>query len=507
MSGAFGPLSRRMFVAGSAVAVASASRARAQSDKILRIALAGFPSGKGNAYANIQTPSIIVTSAIFDALTRLKPNGEVEPSLATSWEARDAQTWRFKLRNDVVFSNGKPFDAGAVVHAVTYIANPGPANEGVRRDMTFLQSAKAVDKFTVDVTTNIPMPFLPRYMAVLLMVEPEAWNKMGVQAYAESPVATGTMLAESWDPGRIRLRANKTSWRAPSIDGVEFLMIADVPARLQAMLSGSLDVVYQTPPEEFGAITDAGGSIVVSKDGSATSIHFNFGRGQTTPLNDVRVRRALNMAVDRQTIVDVLLAGRTTLSSQPSVREAFGHDSSIAPYPYDVPKAKALLAEAGFPNGFKMTVGTSGGGTNSLLIIQRLADDLAKVGVRVEVRTKPSTQYLLDFVQGRFDTDAFTLQWGSYPSLDSIQMSTIGSCRKTNVWYCNEDIQPTIEAAWRETDPAKALELRQKVMRFYHGDAPSIFMYDNVAFIGLSSRTKGYANIFGFVPYEKVTIS
>jgi peptide/nickel transport system substrate-binding protein len=508
-------LNRRRFLAASTLAAAAPAlrpaTSRAQDNKnVLRIALGGFPTQKGNAYANIQTPSIIIKSALFDGLTRLKPDGNVVPALASSWAQRDPLTWRFNLRRDIVFSNGKPFTAEAVVWAVTYMVNPGPAIEQVRRDMTFLAGAKAIDKHTVDITTKIPMPLLPRNLAVLFMVDPEAWNRMGVEAFMENPVGTGPMTAESWDPGRISLRANTTSWRKPSIDGVEYLLVADVPARIQAMLSGRLDVVYQLPPEDFQLVKDAGGTILTITDGAAMSVNFTFGPsyqgGRQTPLNDVRVRRALNMAVDRQTIIDVLLGGRTQLSAQPAVPAAYGYDPSITPYPYDPAAAKKLLAEAGYPNGFSVTFATSGGGVNSFLIVQRIADDLARVGIKVEVRTKPSTQYLLDFVQGRYDTDLFTLQFGSYPSLDAIQMTTTGSCRKTNPWYCDREIQPVIDAAWSEPDPAKGLELRRQVMRHYHDQAPAIFMHDNVAFIGLSPRTSGYDNAFGSIAYENVRL-
>ena len=504
----FQSLNRRTFVAGSVLAAALPFAVPAQQDKsLLRVALGGLPAGKGNPYHNIQTPTIIVTSAIFDGLTRLKADGSVGPSLAVSWEALDPLTWRFKLRDDVFFSNGKRFTADAVVHAVTYLANPGPATETVRRDMTFLESAKAVEATTVDITTKIPTPFLPRYAAILLIVEPEAWNSMDLAAFSEKPVGTGPMAADSWAPGRVVLRANKTSWRAPTIPGVEFLLLPDIPSRLQAMLSDRLDVVYQLPPEEFSMVTDFGGSVITINDAAATAILFNFGKDRQTPLNDVRVRRAINLAVDRQTIVDALLGGKPKLSGQPAVSAAFGYDPSILPYAYDPQKAKSLLTEAGFGNGFPMALETSGGTTNSLLIVQRVADDLARVGIKVEIRAKMATQYLLDFVQGRYEPDAFTLQWVSYPSLDAIQMSTIGSCRKTNPWYCNSEIEPTITAAWSEADPDKALALRHKVMKFYHDEAPSLFLYDNVTFLGLSPRTTGYTNIFGFIPYEDVRLS
>ncbi|MBL8644230.1 MAG: ABC transporter substrate-binding protein [Rhodospirillaceae bacterium] len=480
---------------------------RTADAKTLRIAIGGFPPEKGNAYANIQTPAIILNSGLFDGLTRLNKDGSLSPSLATSWEPVDPVTWRFKLRDDVVFSNGKTFDAGAVVHAVEYLVAPGPATEGVRRDMPFLASAKAIDKTTVEIATKMPIPYFPRYAAVLLIVEPETWQKLGAKAFSEQPVGTGPFKADSWDVGRIMFSANRTSWRAPKIDGIEWLLLTDVPSRLQALLSGRLDVVYQLPPEDFDIIKNFGGTVVRTSEASAAAVFFNFLNKPDSPLADVRVRRALNMAVDRKSIVDVLLNGETKLSSQPTVHESFGYDPSIQPYPYDPTAAKKLLAEAGYANGFPMVLETATGSTNSILIVQRIADDLTRVGVKVEVRQKGVIQFLNDFVRGRFEADAFTLQWGSYPTLDAIQMTIMSSCRKNLPWYCNREIQPVIDAAWQEQDPAKALALRQQVMRFYHDDAPGLFLHENVTFLGLSPRTSGYNAHFGFVTYENIRIS
>ncbi len=500
-------LNRRLFMAGAAIAASTLPTiTRAADPKILRIAIGGFPSDKASAYASIQTPAIILNGGLFDALTKLNKDGSISPSLATSWEAIDPLTWRFKLRNDIYFSNGKNFDAGAVVHAIEYLIGPGPATERVRFDLPFFAGAKAVNKYTVDIQTKMPVPSLPRYAVALLFVEPEAFQAMGAQKYAEQPVGTGPFTLKSWETGRIQFEANRKSWRAPKIDGIEWLMLTDIPSRLQAFLSDRLDVVYQLPPEDFDTVRNYKGTVVRTSDAGASALFFHYLNKPNSPLADVRVRRALNMAVDRKSIVDVLLNGETKLSSQPAVHESFGYDSSIEPYPFDVAAAKKLLTEAGHPNGFSMTLETAVGSTNSVLIVQRIADDLARAGVKVEVRQKGVIQFLSDFMAGRFEADAVMLQWGSYPTLDAIHMTSMNSCRKKEPWYCNQEIQPTIEAAWLETDPAKALELRHKIMTFYHDDAPGLFLYENVGFLGLSPRTKGYDSYFGFVPFENVRI-
>lgn len=476
-------------------------------DKVLRIGYNGLPTEKGNAFSNVQTPTILLIGGIFDGLTRLMKDGVVEPWLATSWESIDDLTWRFTLRPGVVFSNGEPFDAAAVAHTVNYLTGEGPATEGQRRDMPFLNGAEVVESHIVDVKTKIPVPMFPRYAAVLLIVEPEAWQSMGVEQFSLTPVGTGPLVLDSWAPARAVTRANPTSWRPLQIDGVEFIILPDTASRITALMSGGLDAAYAAAPEDFDLIESIGGSIASVRDGAASAVMLQFSEGQDTPLKDIRVRRALNYAVDKQTIVDVLLGGRTVVSGQPGVREAFGFDPSIEPYAYDPVRARALLVEAGFEDGFSMTfVAPAAGGTNGDLIAQRIADDLGRVGVRVEVQQRPVMRFLMDFVYGRIESDAFRLQWGSYPIVDVIQTTNINSCRKRQPWYCDHSIQPTIDAAWSEMNQESALTLRHQIMQHYHDQAPSIFLYENIAFVGLSPRTKGFDQTFGFIHFEDIQL-
>ncbi len=201
------------------------------------------------------------------------------------------------------------------------------------------------------------------------------------------------------------------------------------------------------------------------------------------------------------------MGGQTVLATQSTVRDAYGFDPSLEPYAYDPGRAKALMAEAGYPDGFDMTLDTSGGGTNGWLVVQRVADDLSRVGVQVEITRRPVNQFLLSFVRDRIEADAFTLQWGSYPILDAIQTTNTHSCRKPSPWYCDRTIQPVIEAAWVETDPDKALALRHQVMRHYHEQVPCIYLHENIAFQGVHPRVSGYRQTFHYIDFENVRIS
>ncbi len=500
-------IARRTLLSSLAATTIAPAHAQANNSKILRIGIGGLPTEKGNAFSNIQTPSILLTGGVFDGLTRLTKDGEVEPWLATQWELLDPLTWRFTLRNDVVFSNGEPFNSDAVAFTCNYLAGSGPQTEGLRRDFHFLDKAIAITPTIVEIKTLTPVPMLPRYASVLLIVDPKAWQDMGVEQFSLTPVGTGPLIVEAWEPGRAITHANPLSWRLMKIDGVDFIVLPDASSRIQAILSGGLDAAYQTTPEDFSVLKSIGGSIASVKDGAAFSIMLQFEEGKETPLNDLRVRQALNHAVDKQTIVDVLLGGLTVVSSQPAVRSAYGFDPNIEPYAYDPDLARNLLTEAGYPNGFDMTLLTSGGGTNGALIVQRVADDLNRIGVNVDIQQSPVMRFLMDFVRGRIETDSFTLQWGSYPILDAIQMTNIHSCRKADPWFCDRSIQPTIEAAWTETDPDTALDLRQQVMRHYHTQAPSIFLHENIGFVGLSPRTYGYDQTFGYIAFEDIILN
>lgn len=501
-------LSRRSFSGGLAAASMTQGKAFAADQKILRVGLSGLPFEKGNAFSNFQTPGILMIGGIFDGLTRMTKQGDVEPWLATSWEALDDVTWRFTLRDGVVFSNSKPFDAAAVAHTVNYLTGDGPQTEGLRRDFRFLDGATVIDDHTVDIKTKAPVPMFPRYAAVLLIVEPGAWQDMGVEQFSLTPVGTGPLVVEGWEPARAMTKRNPLSWRPLNVDGIEFVVVPDNSARLQALLSGGLDVCYQIAPEDFGIIENIGGDIASVKDGAVYSIMLQYGNDRDTPLNDIRVRHALNYAVDKQTIVDALLGGRTVVSSQPTVREAYGYDPSLTPYSYDLERAKSLLIDAGYPDGFDMSLVTSGGGTNAALVVQRVADDLSRIGVRVDVQQRPVMRFLMDFVRGRIEADSFTLQWGSYPIVDSIQTTNINSCRKVMApWFCDPVIQPTIDAAWVESDQDLALTLRQEVMGYYREQSPSILLYENIAFVGLSSRIQGFDQTFGYISFETIHLN
>jgi len=476
----------------------------AQQGTTLRVAIGGLPTYRGNPFRTAQTPTITVISAIFDSLTHLRSDGTVAPWLATTWRAVDDFTWEFKLRDDVNFANGAPFNANTVVFFVNYIAGPGPATQDLRRELSILAGARAIDEQTVQITTKKPVPLLPRYASIMLMPEPAAWGSLGLEGFAEQPVGTGPFVLDRWEPSGAYMYANNRSWRPPMVDRVEVLGIRDGTARIQALQSDRIDIAVGIASDDFGLVAQSGGRVATYREGAVNGIFLRTDRNN--PLSDRRVRRALNLAVDRQTIVDVLLGGRTELSGQPAVATAYGYNSAIKPYPHDPEAARALMLEAGYPDGFTFVVETSAGDPNLALVLQRVAADLKSIGVNMEIQSRPLMVFLGDFVRGSLTRDAFTLVWGATPTLDAVRAIALHSCQKPAPWYCDKRITPTIEAAVTEWDNERAIALRQQIMKFYHDEAPSIFLYESVGFSGLHKRVRGFRYTYGKINYHEISL-
>ncbi|MBM3514002.1 MAG: hypothetical protein FJX59_09830, partial [Alphaproteobacteria bacterium] len=307
----------------------------------LRMAITTLPPRIANPFATSATPSITTLSAMFDGLTRIDADGALRPWLAVAWNRIDDRTWRFKLRHDVRFSNGAPLTSDAVVFAVDYLVNQAAPTDNLKRDLPALAMARAVDPLTVDIVTMEPEPSLPRYVSVLALPEPGAFRALGREAFSKAPIATGPFIAEQFEPNRAVFRAFKDGWRPPKVDRLELIELPDATARLQAVLTGQAHISTNLNPEDRDVLTAAGHAGLSWQDGTVSGISLVTTRD--LPFNDVRVRRALNLAVNRAPIVATLLRGSTVVASQPAARGVFGRDDTIGDFDYDPEKAKRLM--------------------------------------------------------------------------------------------------------------------------------------------------------------------
>jgi peptide/nickel transport system substrate-binding protein len=466
------------------------------------------PPDKGYPYNATGIPTIYTYRAIFDGLTYVTDKGEVQPFLAVSWEQVDPVTWRFKLRDGVTFSNGKPFTADAVAFAVNYVARPGGEVDAISRELVSLASAVAEDELTVLIKTKRAEPLLPASLEQLLIVEPEAFQNLGRDGFAERPVGTGPFQAVKWDAARVELAAFKGSWRAPKVEKLEIIALPDTSSRVQAIQAGQIDIGVSLGYENQVALENAGARAHVSPTASTLAATFIFTYlPQDHPLQDKRVRQALNYAVDKEGYIRALFGGLTKPASQPTTAGGFGFNPDVKPYPYDPEKAKALLKEAGHEKGFSFTAQvTNGGGAALAEVYQQVAADLSRVGVTMNLQVISIAQLLRLTQEGSWSSEAFGMNFSAERTTDALRPTRMHSCLRPKPWYCNKALTEKIERAYNTADLDERRKLTQEIMAIYHDEAPGIWLHEVVMFEGLAKRVRNYKVDNTFIRYDLIDL-
>lgn len=479
------------------------SAAGVLAQDVLRVGTTALPPSLGNPFRTTGAPHSYTWSATFDGLTRIDQMGALQPWLATGWELRDDNTWVVRLRDDVVFSNGVPLTADAVVEVVAFLTSDASAREAVAREFQFLKTARAVDAHTVEIVTHSPTAHLPRVLPILYMVEPDQWRRLGPEGFAREPIGTGPYHPTNFSATRIQYQAVPSSWRKPLVPQLEIIAAPEAYTRTQAVIARQLDIALILGPEETDVIEAAGGVGMSWPTAALQSISFHHGKG--TPLDDVKVREALNLAIDRRTLIDGLLAGIPEPATQPGVSNAYGFNDDLPPIPYDPDRARALLAEAGYPDGFSFTVqGAVGSGPNDAAIYQLIAQYLAAIGVEMEIRTFPITQLIRGVMEGNWDGDAFVIAFAMAPTLDVLRITRNHSCLWAHPWYCNESIMPAVNEAMTTLDEQRGIELRHDIMQHYREDWAALYLYQLVRFAGMQANVRGFSEVNDFVSFEKI---
>jgi peptide/nickel transport system substrate-binding protein len=361
------------------------------------------------------------------------------------------------------------------------------------------------------IRTKEPDPLLARRLNMLAMVAPKAWKTMGAEAFARAPVGTGPYRLAQWveDNKRVRLQESPTSWRkVADAKTIEVVVLSDPSARIKALLSGQLDIVAGLGPDDLDAVRAAGFQAVVIGGNSVMCIAFRTVRADDAPLKDVRVRQALNYAVDKQGIVDAILLGTTRVASQGVAFGMPGHNPEIAPVPYDPAKAKALLAEAGYADGFPLTIAVYGGLLpNDTLIFQKVAQDLGAVGVKVELRPLVFADYVRRLFAGDWQgIDAFSNGWLGSGLGDPIRSIDQFSCRFTAPFFCDESVLPAIDATRTEMDPARREALMHKVMAELNRVGVALWLVEFSAIYGVAPRIGNFDTRDVGVKFEQLTL-
>jgi len=472
----------------------------------LRVAATALPPPKGNPYGAGIFPSWHTWTALFDAMTAVDPAGNVQPQAAASWESVDATTWHFTIRNGIRFDNGETLDAAAVAAAITWLKGDAGKTTSVGRQLAGVVSAQALDASVVEIKTANPDAILPSRISAVLIVAPKAWADMGPDGYANEPAGSGAFKVKSWTPEKVVFDARQDSWRKAKVTGLEVLPLGERPARVQALISDQADIAVGLSTDNIGTVESAGHRIDVSPSTVAATMAF-INTVETSPFADVRVRQAFNYAVDKAAIASNLFDGRVKPASQGATPNTFGYNAALQPYPHDPAKARALLAEAGHGGGLsviaEVVVGSFAADSE---MYQQVAQDLAKVGVTMELRPIPSSDWIKKFITGGWEGQVFGAGQNSAPLNDASRFLTFGSCKKPNPYYCDESVVSLLERSDTLFDVDERRKALGELLKVQHDKAANLFLIEQIDIVGVNKRVDGLINLGNSFNYDQISL-
>lgn len=428
---------------------------------------------------------------VFDGLTRFTPTAQVEPGLAARWDiSHDGRTYTFHLRRGVTFHNGAPFRARTVVTSWERALDPKVAS-GASEFLYPIQGARDFhegkaasiagitvrDDSTLVVTLDQP---LAAFLKLLAMPVASIVPERSGPDLGEHPIGTGPWRFVEWhhDDYLLFARNDRYFLGAPKAESLEARIIAEPSTSVAEFESGTVDVL-QIPAGEASEWEDDESRRPLLSSTPALELVYvgiNTTRG---PLRDVRVRQAINYAVDINTIIDRLVSGRGTRAAGVIPPVLAGYDSTRKPYSFDPAKAKQLLAAAGYPNGIDIQLWTS-----VTPIYVRIAETiqayLNAVGIRTTVVQRESAASRAAARKGQ--TDMILKDWyADYPDAENFLYPLLYSGNKGsggNVsFYSNAQFDSTILAARRELDETKRNALLRRADSIAFEDAPMMFLY------------------------------
>ena len=469
-------------------------RGAVQSEAI-RIGVPTIPPAIGNPYQGLTIPSTLALQAIFDTLTTIDEDGAPAPGLALHWWQESDTVWVFSLRPDVRFSNGEPLTADAVVTSVEHMISPRGRSETIGSSLYQIDSAEAIDDLNVRVRLAAPDLLFPLRTSVWRVPAPGHWRTLDLPGEARYAIGSGPFVVAERDGGRLLLTANPNAWRQPAASALELLMIPDATSRLQAFLSGSIDIAMTLPLDARRNIEAVSGQVVTRRIPQVDYIGFATERRTHTPLADPRVRRALNLATNRQRITEHILEGTTVPASQLSFAGAFGYNHALVPFEYDPVAARALLVEAGYPDGFRLVMMvTMGDAANDTLFYQQIGSDLRQIGIDVEIRGRPASRQMQDLFSGNIQEDIFS--WNSRgfdPLNDYRHRACLLRTPQRQPFHCDETVVELVARALAELEPQEKLRLYAEIAAYEREHPPGIFLWQRPEFDALAATVTGYA--------------
>ncbi|WP_192037046.1 ABC transporter substrate-binding protein [Halomonas sp. YLGW01] len=487
---------------GATMSAAALLPATAAADTTLRMAYDADPVSL-DIHEQLSGGILQLSHMSFDPLVRWTQDLEFEPRLATGWEQVDDTTMRMTLREGVEFHSGNAFTADDVVWTIERLKQ-SPDFKAIFEPVA---EVTAVDSHTVELTTKAPYPLLLNLATYIFPMDSQYYSgtdadgdpkdeivKNGNSYASRHLSGTGPFEVTERQQGvRLAFERNENYWDEASpgnVDKIVMTPISENATRVAALLSGDVDFIAPVPPNDLDRIRDDEDVQLVTMSGTRI-ILFHMNQERVEAFQDPRVRQAIAYAINQEGIADRLMKGFATPAAQMSPAGYAGHVESLAPR-YDLEKAKQLMAEAGYEDGFSITMmAPNNRYVNDAKIAQAVAAMLARLNITVDLKTLPKAQYW-----GEYDdrvADMMMIGWHAdtedtanfHEYLTACPDAETGAGQYNAGNYCNPELDKLVAEANLEVDLAKRAEMLQQLEQT---------LYDEAAFIPLHWQDLAWAS-------------
>jgi peptide/nickel transport system substrate-binding protein len=458
--------------------------------KELNVGLGAEPTSIDPHYHNLG-PNNAVADSIFDTLIHQNDKQQLVPGLAVSWKAVDDTTWIFNLRKGVKFHDGTPFTADDVLFTFKRVPNV-PNSPSSFATFTKGKTLTKIDDYTVQIKTDKPMPLTPNDVSQVAIISKKAANGASTEDFnsGKAAIGTGPFKFVKWVPGdRLILQRNDNYWGPkPEWAVVNIRVIKSAPARVAALLSGDVDFIDNVPTTDISRLKkEPGLSLSQGVSNRVIYLHMDQFRDDSpyvkakdggpikNPLKDKRVREAISKAINRDLIVERVMEGVAIPAGQLLPEGFFGVSPNLKPEKYDPEGAKRLLAEAGVPDGFQLTIhGPNDRYINDAKIAEAIAQMLTRVGIKTAVETMPKSVYFKRASRGGPNgTPEFSfvlVGWGAGTGEASSPLKSLlhtydksrGMGASNRGRYSNAELDKLIEQALGTVDDGKRRKLLEQ---------------------------------------------
>ncbi|GGD79450.1 glutathione ABC transporter substrate-binding protein [Paenibacillus nasutitermitis] len=445
------------------------------------------------------THSISGNRTMYEGLMGFDENMQLIPVLAESYEiSKDGLVYTFKLKENVKFHDGTDFNAEAVKANIARIQDEA-SNLRLRKSFAKVTNVEATDSKTVVIKLSEPYNAFLNKVAMAGMISPKAIDESGADI-AKKPVGTGPFKFKEWVQGdRIVVEKNADYWQAglPKVDSITFRPVPENGSRIAMLKTGEADFIYPMPTEQVSEVEGQEGISIEKTD--STIVRYVTLNTMKKPYDDVKVRQAINYAINNEAFIKVVKTGLgvkldSTMSSKTQ------YYSQQTGYDYDVEKAKQLLAEAGYPDGFEAEIWGEND-SETLKGMQFIAQQLALVGIKLEVKSMEGGTLSDQINSAATPEEAKIQMW--YVSWSPSSGDADGATRglfssamfppagSNTAYYKNDKVDQWIEDANKSTDPDEAKDIYANIQKTVWEDAPWAFMGVDQIISGKRSYLEG----------------